>query len=87
MGGMLINDSYIIIFSKKECFMENTKKYLSTGLALALALFTSVQVSAVSFSNKPSTKQLKRTPVEQEMVDLLQYIADEVAKIRDKVDA
>jgi hypothetical protein len=46
-GGMLISDKYIIIFTKRSVFMKNTNKYLTLGVALVIALFASVQVSAM----------------------------------------
>ena len=58
--------------------MKNTKKYLSVA-ALGIALFVSAQMSA---SMPPKPKNIKRTEEHQEIIDILMYIANEVARIR-----
>ena len=64
--------------------MKNTIKSFSTGVALAIALFAAAPVSAMF--KKPAKKNIVRSEEQQEIMNLLEYIADEVAKIRDSLN-
>jgi len=47
--------------------MKNTKRYLSTGVALAIALFAAVQVSAMAPSENPYLSAIKKETIKEEI--------------------
>ncbi len=50
--------------------MKNTKKYLSTGVALAIALFAAVQISAMAPKVNPYLSPEQKTVIESNIKHL-----------------